>query len=246
MTLFRLVKLLIGALSLSLYRLKSGTYYIESYLKKYNISYPADWWTVIFMILFSSVISIGVSVEDPLLLNNNLILDIYVLVLYTFFSVIIFSLLIRRFISPNISVLIDRIPIHPFKTFILKLSIEAFDYKIIILISQIILIPIFNNYYGLPNKLGSLIIIDIIVINAYLFACQIALFVKEIAYSRLAKVSFNKIRLIIIIIAIPIYILSENIEMKMNPSTSFVDFMFILLGLNLVFFIFLRNIELSR
>jgi len=246
MRLFKLIKILISALSLSLYRHKLGVYDIELYLKKYNISYPADWGAIVFLILFSSVISIGVSVEDPLPLNNNLVLDIYVLVLFTFFSVIIFSLLIRRFINPNISVLIDRIPIHPFKTFILKLSIEALDYKIIILISQIILIPIFNNFYGLPNKPEILVIIYIIVINAYFFACQIALFIKEIAYSKLANVSFNKIRLIILVIAIPIYILSQNVEMKISPSTSFVDFILIMFGLNFVFFIFLRSIELSR
>ncbi|MCD6090348.1 MAG: hypothetical protein J7J72_02495 [Bacteroidales bacterium] len=246
MRILKLINVLIGALILSLFRHKLNTSHLEVFLKKYNIAYPADWIGFILLIVFASVISIGVSIEDPLLLNNNLVLNIYILVLYIFFSVIIFSLLIRRFINPNISALIDRIPIHPFKTFILKLSIEAFDYKIIILISQIILIPVFNNYYGLPNKLGSLIIIDVIVINAYLFACQIALFVKEMAYSRIAKVSFNKIRLIIIIIAIPIYILSQNVEMKINPSASLVDFMLIMLGLNFVFFIFLRSIELSR
>ena len=246
MKLFKLVKILIGALSLCLYRLKLGVNDIELYLKKYNISYPADWGAVVLMILFSSVIAIGISVEDPMLLNNNLVIDIHVLALYALLSVITFSLLIRRFISPNISVLIDRIPIHPFKTFILKLSIEAFDYKIIILISQIILIPIFNNYYGLPNKPEILVLIYIIVINAYFFACQIALFIKEIAYSKIAKVSFNKIRLIILVIAIPIYILSQNVEMKINPSASLLDFMLIMLGLNFVFFIFLRSIELSR
>jgi hypothetical protein len=83
-------------------------------------------------------------------------------------------------------------------------------------------------------------------LSIYFLACQVALFVKEIAYSRLANVSFNKIRLIIIIIAIPIYILSENVEMKISTSISFVDFMLIMFGLNFVFFIFLRKIGLSR
>lgn len=246
MNLYRMVKVLIGALSLSLFRYKLGTYNLELYLKKYNVAYPADWGAFVFMMIFASVMSIGISVEEPLSITTGLILNIYILVIYTFFAVIILSLLIRRFINPNISLIIDKIPIHPFKTFIVKLSVEAFDYKIIILISQIILIPIFNYYYDLPNKIESLGLVYFILFNTYFFSCQVSLFVKKVAYSKVARFTFNKIRIIILIFAIPIYLLADYIEMDIIFTVSYIGFMFIILSLNILFFIFLKHFELSR
>jgi len=205
-----------------------------------------EWIPFLFMILFVSFASTGVSAENPLLHNSTQILNIYILSAFIFFAVIIFSLIIRRLIIPNISVWIDRIPIHPFKTFILKLIIESFDYKIVILISQFLLIPVFNHFYRLSNKIGDLIIIYFIVINVYFFACQVSLFVKRIAYSRFAKFTFNKIRLIIILTAIPIYIVFKIIDLKICFSLSFIGFMLIMLSLNILSFIFLRHLELSK
>lgn len=245
MKLFRLIRILIGALRLSLYRLKLGTYDLEVYFKRYNISYPADWIGVVGLIIFPSVIIVGIAVEEPILLNNNLVLNIYNLVSFAFLAVIILSLLIRRFINPNISQIIDRIPVRPFKTFIIKLFIEVFDYKIIILISQIILIPIFNYYYDLPNKLENLGLIYLILISTYFFACQVSFFVKKMAYSKVAKFSFNKIRIIILIIAIPIYFLADYIEMDIIFSLSYTGFLFMILSLNIIFFIFLKHFELT-
>ncbi len=246
MKLFRIVKILFGALKLSLFREKLGTSYLEEYLAKYNIAYTIDWAGFILLIIFTSIISTGVSAESHLLHNNIPILNVYTLSAFNFFAVIMFSLVIRRLIIPNISILIDMIPIPPFKTFIIKLLIETFDYKIVILISQIILIPVFNHYYGLSNKIEDLIIIYLIVLNVYFFACQVSLYVKRIAYSRFAKLTLNKIRLIIVIIAIPIYIVSKTVDIKTSFSLSFLSFMFIMVFLNFLFFIFLRHLELSK
>ncbi len=242
----RTVKTLFGALKLSLFREKLGTPYIEQYLAKYNIAYTIDWIGFILLIIFNSIISIGVSAENHMLHNNIPILNVYILSVFNFLAVIMFSLVIRRLIIPNISILIDRIPIPPYKIFIIKLIIESFDYKIVILISQIILIPIFNYYYGLSNSVEDLIIIYVIALAVYFFACQVSLFIKRIAYSRFAKLTFNKIRLIIVIIAIPIYVVSKTVHIKFDISLSLLCFMLIMLTLNFLFFIFLRHLELSK
>lgn len=205
MKLFELFKTLLSALKLSLFREKLTTSYLELYLAKYNIAYTIDWIGFILLILFTSFLSTGISAESHMLHKNIPIMNVYILSVFIFFAVIAFSLLIKQLIIPNISILIDRIPIHPFKTFVIKLLIETFDYKIVILISQIILIPVFNYYYALSNKVENLVIIYVIVLNVYFFGCQMSLFIKRIAYSRFAKLTFNKIRLIIVLIAIPIY-----------------------------------------
>ena len=246
MKLFEIIKILFGALKLSLFREKLGTSYVEQYLAKYNIAYTIDWIAFILFILFTSIISIGVSAESHLSHNNIPILNVYILSAFNFFTVIIFSLVIRRLIIPNISILIDRIPIPPYKTFIIKLIIESFDYKIVILISQFMLIPVFNYYYELSNSVEDLIIIYVIALAVYFFACQVSLFIKRIAYSRFVKLTFNKIRLIIVIIAIPIYIVLKTVHVKFDISLSLLCFMLIMLTLNFLFFIFLRHLELSK
>jgi len=223
-----------------------GTSNIEQYLAKYNIAYTIDWVGFILLIIFISIISTGVSAESHILHKNIPIMNVYILSVCIFFSVIAFSLLIKRLIIPNLSILIDRIPIPPYKTFIIKLIIETFDYKIIILITQIIFIPIFNYSYGLSNSVEDLIIIYVIALAVYFFACQVSLFIKRIAYSRFAKLTFNKIRLIIVIIAIPIYIVSKTVHIKFDISLSLLGFMLVMLTLNFLFFIFLRHLELSK
>ncbi len=246
MKLFKIIKILFGALKLSLFREKLGTSNIEQYLAKYNIAYTIDWIGFILLIIFTSIISTGVSAESHILFKNTPTMNVFILSTFIFFSVIAFSLLIKRLIIPNLSILIDRIPIPPYKTFIIKLIIESFDYKIVILISQFMLIPVFNYYYGLSNSVEDLIIIYVIVLNVYFLACQVSLFIKRIAYSRFAKLTFNKIRLIIVIIAIPIYIVSKTVHIKFDISLSLLGFMLIMLTLNFLFFIFLRHLELSK
>jgi len=247
MKLFKIIKILFGALKLSLFREKLGTSYVEQYLAKYNIGYPSEWIGHVLLIIFFSVVSIGVSAEKHhLLYNNVLILNVYILSALIFFTVIIFSLLIKRFILPNISILIDRIPVPPQKTFFIKLIIETFDYKSIILITQIIFIPIFNYSYGLSNKIGDLLIVYFVALNVYFFACQISLLIKRVAYSRLAKLTFNKIRLITIMIAVPIYFVAKIIGPKIHILVSVYSFIIIIVILNFLFFMFLKQFELSK
>lgn len=246
MKLFELLKVLFHALKLRLFREKLTTSYLEQYLAKYNIAYTIDWIGFILLILFASFLSTGISAEKHILRNNIPTLNVFSLSIYDFFVVILFSLLITRLILPKISILIDRVPIPPKKTFIIKLIIETFDYKIIILISQIIFIPIFNYYYGLSNKIGDLIIIYFIVINVYFFACQVSLFIKRVAYSRFAKLTFNKIRLIVIIIAIPIYVVSKIIDPRIHIMISVYSFIIIIVILNFLFFMFLKQFEMLK
>ncbi len=117
MGLLKTVKILFGALKLSLYREKLTDSLLEVYLAKYNITSTMEWIPFLFMILFISFASTGVSVENPMVHNDITILNVYILSAFIFIAVIMFSLVIRRLIIPNISIMIDRIPIHPFKTF---------------------------------------------------------------------------------------------------------------------------------
>lgn len=247
MKILRIAKILFEVLRLSLFREKLSTSYIEQYLARYNIGYPSQWIGHIVLIIFFSIVSIGVSAEKyHLQCNNGLILNVYILSALIFFTVIIFSLLIRRLILPNISILIDLIPIPPQKTFFIKLIVENFDYKIVILVTQIVLIPVFNYSYGLSNKIEDLLIVYFVALNVYFFACQISLFIKRVADNRIAKLTLNKIRLITILIAILIYVVAKIIGPQIHVMISVYSFIIILVILNFLFFMFLKHFELSK
>jgi len=85
MKLFKIIKILFGALKLSLFREKLGTSNIEQYLAKYNIAYTIDWIGFILLIIFTSIISTGVSAESHILFKNTPTMNVFILSAFSFF-----------------------------------------------------------------------------------------------------------------------------------------------------------------
>lgn len=205
---------------LSLIRYKMNQSIIELYLQKYGIRYIPDWIGIFFILFFAIIISNGVSSESTVDIDSTASINIPILCLSTSVLTILFSLATKIELTPNISILLQIIPITKRKRKLAILYSEIFNYKKYIFICQFIALPLFTYFYDLNNSLLFLIKAEIVLFLIYTLSCQISLFIKGIVNDKIAKVTKGNYYIATGLILVVIIIVVKDSNIFTNLTTT--------------------------
>gem|GEM_PF-5231945 len=230
-------------------RYKMTTSYLEVFLQRYGIKYPPDWIGLWLNMLLFLLILIGVSAENPLIMDTLECINIYYVGSGLVFLIVISTILINLHISPNINRLLKIIPLHPVKISIIKIYVRLFDYKIYSLLFLAILIPVFNYYYNFPNSIFNLFKTYSILFLFYMNGCLLSGIINGFAFDKISQIKFNKINLFGTIILLFFFLVYKQFESRFsiaNASIQSINLAFFLLIADLILFLLLVTIDLKK
>lgn len=165
------------------------------------------------------------------------------------FLIVISTILINLYISPNINGLLKIVPLHPVKISIIKIYVRLFDYKIYSFLFLAILIPVFNYYYNYSNSILNLFKTYGILFLFYMNGCLLSGIINELAFDKISQIKFNKINLfgtIILLFFFLVYSQFKSWFSIANASIQSINLVLFLLIAGLILFILLVMIDLKK
>lgn len=208
---------------------------------------PPDFLAILLSFLFLSAITIGLSLENPIDLLDDKIINFNYIICLNYFIILFFESYIVNYTTPNYKYIKILLPLNINKIIIVDVLTEVFSYKILSLCFLGISYLIFLNYYEVTAMSGINLIGVLLVLLSYINSCLLIVIIKNKKSNYLDQ-NKNIIKLFFFILII-VSVINYNIKLvnfDAIDTTYGLGILIIILNIIFVNYIYFVNVRYDR
>lgn len=201
----------------SIQRYKMLVSILEAYFISKGLRYPADWFGFAGLLSMPIVAGTAIAAERFITLENLSIINYKIVIFFLFITTLVAGFFKKRHISTDRYSTLKIFPISLKEIAFIKYINELTDYKIFILITYFIIIPLFNYIYDLSSSISILAFLYSLVTLTYILACSLLSIVNDYLVSK-TKFPLLKTQLISALFFLLIIGFKDKIALVINMN----------------------------